>query len=102
MNLRGLMDLAQLGNQLGLDLWHFQTKDGRSIRKAVDFLVPYANGDKKWDHPQITEFKSSDFTSALLRASAAYNDSKYFQIAMKTTGEEPSVDTLLLRSAAQH
>jgi hypothetical protein len=102
MNLRGLMDLAQLGNQLGLDLWHFQTKDGRRIRKAVDFLVPYANGDKKWDRPQITEFKSSDFTSALLRASAAYNNSKYFQIAMETTGEEPSVDTLLLRSAAQH
>jgi hypothetical protein len=102
MNLRALMDLAQLGDDVGLDLWHFQTKDGRSIRKAVDFLIPYANGEKNWDHPQITEFKLSDFTSALLRAGIAYNDSKYLQIALKTAGGEPSADTLLLDAATQH
>ena len=96
------MDLAQLGDDVGLDLWHFQTKDGRGIRKAVDFLTAYANGEKKWDHTQITEFKLSDFTSALLRASAAYSDAKYSQIALKTAGDEPSADTLLLRAATPH
>jgi hypothetical protein len=52
-NLSALMLLARLGDNVGVDLWHFQTDDGRSIRKALDYLVPFALAGKKWPHQQI-------------------------------------------------
>jgi hypothetical protein len=98
MNLLGLMQLAQLGDQVGEDLWNFQTKDGRSIRRAVDFLKPYATGDKKWDYKQITGFDPDELTPALLQAAAKYNDATYAKAADKieSTGNSRS---LLLRLA---
>jgi hypothetical protein len=99
MNLRGLINLAYLGDHVGLDLWHFETKDGRGIRKALDFLVPYAQGDKKWEQQQITDFKLPEFVPELLRAAAAYKDQKYADIATKIEGGDANLDTLLLRAA---
>ena len=40
-NLAGLMALARIGEHVDVDLWQYETKDGRSIRKALDFLAPY-------------------------------------------------------------
>lgn len=52
-NLGGLMLLARLSENVGVDLWHYETSDGRSLRKALDYLAPFAVGDAKWPHAQI-------------------------------------------------
>jgi hypothetical protein len=52
-NLSGLMLLARLGENVELDLWHYETPDGRSIRKALAFLAPFALGESKWSYQQI-------------------------------------------------
>jgi hypothetical protein len=53
MNLSAFQRLARLGAKAGVDLWKFETPDGRSIAKAQAFLAPYLKGEKKWEHPQL-------------------------------------------------
>ena len=45
--------LAEMGIPLGVDLWNYSTKDGRSLRKAIAFLRPYAEGKKEWRYKEI-------------------------------------------------
>jgi len=78
-NLRALMDLASLGKNSSVDLWHFQTSDGRSIRKALEFLTPYADPSKKWPYQQIHEANRDSLGEMLLRAAAEYPDEQFSQ-----------------------
>lgn len=53
MNLRAFERLAELGEKVGVDLWNYETEDGRSIRKAQAFLQPYLKGESEWPYQQI-------------------------------------------------
>jgi hypothetical protein len=97
-NLEGLMELGDLGEHIGVDLWHFETGDGRSIRRALDYLLPFAAGTKKWEHQQITEFKAQDIVPRLLEAAAKLGDSKYEKVAQKLGTPERDVNNLLLEA----
>jgi Alginate lyase len=57
VNLRALFALATLGDRVGVDLWHFETADGRGIRKALDWLIPFGIGEKPWPYEQITPLR---------------------------------------------
>jgi hypothetical protein len=82
-NLAGLMTLARLGEHVGVDLWHYETGDGRSIRAAIDFLAPYGVGEIKWPYPQINGF-SADLIDPLLRiATAKYPEGRYTQLVAR-------------------
>lgn len=37
----------------GEDLWGYESPEGRSIRRAVDFIAPYLSGEKTWDREEI-------------------------------------------------
>ncbi|HMH42579.1 MAG TPA: alginate lyase family protein, partial [Pyrinomonadaceae bacterium] len=76
-NLDGLMELATLGERVGVDLWHFQTHDGRSIRKALDFLTPIAIGGKKWEYQELGGVKAESLFPLMRRAAAVYRDKDY-------------------------
>ncbi|HYK20384.1 MAG TPA: alginate lyase family protein, partial [Pyrinomonadaceae bacterium] len=71
-NLDGLMTLARLGENVGVDLWHYETPDGRSIHKALDFLVPFATSEKKWPYQQLGEWPPQMLFPLIRRASAHY------------------------------
>ena len=83
-NLEALTELATLGEHAGVDLWHFTTDDGRSIRKAIDYMRPYADvPPKKWPFQQIKDKHESEFMPIFRRAAIAYNDSTYEAIVTK-------------------
>jgi hypothetical protein len=71
-NLDGLMLLARLGENVGVDLWNYQTSDGRSIRKALEFLLPFASGVKKWPYQQLGEWQPQILFPLIHRAEAHY------------------------------
>lgn len=98
MNLDGLCELALLGEKVGVDLWNYQTADGRSIRKALDFLVPYVAGEKKWPYPQIVEYNAGEISTILIVAAEKYKDPHYRELALQIDpGVSRKVDTLLFR-----
>ena len=76
-NLDGLMQLATLGERLGVDLWNYQTTDGRSIRKALDFLVPTALGERKWQYQELDGVKPEMLFPLMRRAGKIYQDKPY-------------------------
>jgi hypothetical protein len=73
-NLRALSDLASLGQSAGVDLWHFETVDGRSLRKALKYMAASADPAKAWPHQQIHPPNRHDLYELLLRASGVYRD----------------------------
>jgi Alginate lyase len=77
MNLAGMIELAELGDAAGVDLWSFKTPDGRSIRGAIEFLFPYATGEKKWTYQQIEEFRPESFFASMRLAAARFTDDKF-------------------------
>jgi hypothetical protein len=60
MNLHGFLELAKLGQKVGVNLWDEKSKDGRSIKKAYQYMLPYLTNYKKWEYQQIKDRKHSE------------------------------------------
>ena len=83
-NLEALTELATLGEHTGVDLWNFTTEDGRSVRKAIDYMLPYADvPPKPWPLQQIKEKRESEFMPIFRRATLAYGGDAYEAIIGK-------------------
>lgn len=76
-NLAALTLLADLGQRVDVDLWSYRSADGRSIRAALDWLVPFIKGQKKWEHQQIAAVEPELLFVPLRRAETAYGDPRY-------------------------
>jgi hypothetical protein len=77
-NLSAMSVLARIGEPFGVDLWNYKTDDGRSLRRGLDFVMPYLTGEKKWPHEQIEEMEVSPSDMGLFYLAAArYGEPKY-------------------------
>jgi hypothetical protein len=94
LNLEALVQLAQMGEKFGIDLWTYSTTDGRSIRKVIDWLLPYAIDEKAWKYPQIVPMEKERIYPILQIASVKYKDSKYLDSAKRI----PGIDVTRLRT----
>ena len=90
MNLDGLMLLARLAENVGVDLWAYETKDGRGIRPALEYLYPYATDDRKWTYQQIGGFEGKLFFPLMRRAAAHYQDEKFKAAQLRIPKSDPS------------
>jgi hypothetical protein len=75
-NLDAEMQLAELGRNAGVDLWHYQTADGRSIVKATEFMAQFADPGRVWPYQQIQRPNRNELGQLLLRAAAEFPDKK--------------------------
>jgi len=78
--------LATMGESVGVDLWNYETKDGRSIHKALDYILPYFEENKPWPYPQINPLTPSDLKSAasmISQAATIYHNPRYQKVADK-------------------
>ncbi|CAG8447151.1 8307_t:CDS:2 [Diversispora eburnea] len=79
-NLQGLFLLAERADHYGVDGWHYEGPSGQSIKKAVDFLLPYAlNDGKGWPVKNIKGFEMNDYVKLLELSYIIYGDDKYLE-----------------------
>jgi len=77
-NNRAMMDMARLGGSLGVDLWGYETDDGRSLRKSLDYAAPYMTGDNPdWPHKMISEHKYQWYAQSMRWAAIGFNDPSF-------------------------
>jgi hypothetical protein len=100
-NLAGLMLLASLGETVHVDLWDFQTSDGRSIRKALDYLAPFCLGQAKWPYAQIGGWPPQMLHPLLRQAALKFSERKYGDWAKQLPSLEPSDRSHLLHPSAR-
>jgi hypothetical protein len=97
-NLLALTRLAQIGQHVGVDLWHHTTPTGGNLLKSVDFVVPAATGAAAWTYPELNfqAFSAND----VIRAAADQGDLTAFK-ALSKLSPQPGGDIWLLRPAAE-
>lgn len=54
MNLWAMTKVAEMARQVGVDLWGYETADGRSLKRAYGYLAPFVLGKQTWTYQQIT------------------------------------------------
>lgn len=62
-NLDALVSIAKIAQNSGESLWHYPSKEHSILMKAVEFLIPAANGET-WPYPE-RNFKRSDLQNVL-------------------------------------
>jgi hypothetical protein len=89
-NLRHLIENAILAEHFGIDLWHYESEKGGSIRLAIEYLVPFYTGEKEFTYEQIggIENLAGDLYELLLLAADNY-DSDILKEALETIPDSP-------------
>lgn len=90
-NLEALFNTSAVADKRGIDLWNYETNDKRGIRKALDWLIPFATGEKKWTYKEISAFEPQKLAPLLRRAAIVYREPAYEEAIAKLpklTGDE--------------
>lgn len=83
-NLEALSELATAGEYAGVDLWHFTASNGRGLRGALQFMLPFVDVPaKEWPYEQVKEVKEESFLSLLRQAALAYSASEFEDVLAK-------------------
>jgi hypothetical protein len=96
MNLQGFFQLADLGDNVGVDLWNYVSPDGKSIKSALKWMLPFAQKKKAWAHQQIKPMQVDGFFRIAKSVSKKYPDLDLTGIQ----GEEDQENSLLLLTNA--
>jgi hypothetical protein len=90
-NLDALSTASQVLSTSTEDLWTFETPDGRSLRKAVAFMLPFIRDKRTWPYAHDVEhFDELPVRQiSLLFAGIAYNDPSYIAL-WKTLNPDPT------------
>ncbi len=76
-NIEAYFNCFSIADKVGLSLWYYETVDGRSVKKAFDFLMPYIQTENKWPYQQIFAIPYKDYYCLLKTANLKYANSNY-------------------------
>lgn len=97
MNLDGFFDLAQMAENVGVDLWNFKSKNGVGIQNALDWFMPYIKKEKTWEYKQIKKVQNNVIVSNLKIAALKYKKAEYDDLAKKLELKAYEDEQILLK-----
>ncbi|HEV7298249.1 MAG TPA: alginate lyase family protein [Tepidisphaeraceae bacterium] len=65
----------------GFDAWAYATPDGRSVGKAIDWMLPYLTGQAQWTWRQVKPFDDESIIPPLVAAAEGLNRPVYREVA---------------------
>jgi Alginate lyase len=86
MNLYGFLTIARLAEHTKVNLWNFEA-DGKGLKKAVEWLTPFAKNEKKWTHQQIKAPEMDNTYKVFSLAGNKYKSQEYQDLATKIAKE---------------
>src|SRR5712691_11328977 len=104
-NLEALAGIAQLLSTPGHDLWNFTLPDGRGLRRAMQFMVPYVRDKKSWPRPPDVMYEREwpMRQASLLFAGLAFAEPGYLELWRKLppdSGVDEVVRNFFIRQPA--
>lgn len=95
-NLQALFAVATLGEHAGVDLWQYQTPGGASLRRALDFLLPYVEQpDRPWPY-EVGKKETRSLGSLLRQAAAVYQDERCRRLLDRDPSAKNAREVLLI------
>ncbi len=94
-NLEAFGLICRIFERQGVDLWEWTNDKGGSVKKALDYMVPYLEDPDKWTAQQITEKNNAELSS-LAFAGMRYPDAGYLQL-YKMRMSERNPETIKMR-----
>lgn len=81
MNLHAFFEIATMLSTVGIDIWQFETAGGQSLRRATEWLAPYAIGQKGLPNADVAKPTPVSYLSVFRRAAIAWSDWR-FEVVM--------------------
>jgi hypothetical protein len=73
-NLKGWYSIASVSEKVGYDIWNYSTSDGKGLKKATLWMLPYAAAQSKWVYGDISGVNSEWFLPIARIAYVKYQD----------------------------
>jgi hypothetical protein len=84
MNLYGYFLIAKLAENNNISLWNQQITEGKNMKNALDWIVPYLKNEKKWEYEQIQKMRYEETVLILKLAAIKYLNPEYDNLAKAT------------------
>ena len=83
MNLYGYFLIAQLAENVTISLWDHQISEGKNMKNALDWILPYLKNEKIWEYEQIQKIGFGETIKLLKVATKKYTNPEYEIVAKK-------------------
>lgn len=89
-NLDAFTQLAEMARHAGVNLWVYPNAKGGSIVAALQFIIPYATGEREWSKPDIAPIEGAERSIALRRAGTVLGNPEFLRAAVRAGGDRAS------------
>lgn len=102
-NLDAMTTVCQILSTKENDLWHYQTADGKSIKKGIEFLYPYLADKSKWPYPKdVMYWEQWPVAQPALVFGANAFDNKVWLDTWKHLEHAPNVEEVIRNLPVRH